>query len=288
MNTIKRELAEKQVVKSDHLRKGDPLLIASRSSSGSSHGRGRSEAEDLRSKFESSLRAGEDERLANTALGAARSEAQRLLDETRKQARDILREAQQQAAAIMAKTEAEAGSLLARSEAELNTRLEREYKERYAEGLSALGSAADSLQQARTELLASLELPAFEMMQMIARQILMAEISHAPQFITKLISRGLGMLNEGSGISLRLHPEICQLITTDDNLALAIEAGTRRGQKLSIEADPLLPKAAFRLLTEGAEVAFDLDESLARMDKVLSAQLFPSGQVTIEEEPLLG
>lgn len=277
MNTIRREQAEKQVVKSELLRKGDPLLIASRSNAGGSCARGRSEADDLRSKFETSLRSGEDERLAFAAIADARSEADRLLDESREQALAILSQANQQATAIREQAGSEAQELLAKTETELQARLEREYKTRYAEGLTALGNAADSLQQARTELLASLELPAFEMMQLIAKQILMAEISHAPAFITCLISRGLGMLNEGSSISLRLHPDISQLINSDEELALAIEAGTRRGQKLSIEADPLLPKAAFRLLTEGAEVAFDLDESLARLDKLLAAQLFPSG-----------
>ena len=282
MNTMNKEQLEAQVVKSDLLRKGDPLLIAGRGYGGM--GRGRTEAQDLRSKFEPPLRASEEERQAADRLGQVQAEAQRLLDEARQQAAAIIADATASAAALRSQNEAEMRERLQQQESETASRLEREYREKYCEGLTALCSAADSLEQGRTELLASLELPAFEMIQLIARQLLMAEISHAPQFITGLISRGLCMLNEGSGISLRLHPEICQLINDDEQMQEALRSGSRRGQQLSLEADAQLPKAAFRLLTDGAEVAFDLDESLGRLDKMLAAQLFVVGQQAGESE----
>ena len=272
MESTHWEQQEKVVLKGEKLRKGSPLVITGRDS----EQRRRSEAEDLRSKFEQPLRDSREQEQAAGVLGQAEEQARKLLELTRQQAEQLLDDARREAQQLHEQAEAEVQQLRESLEPGIRAELEEQYRARFADALASVGKAADALEQGRNELLASLELPAFEMVSFITQRLLMAEMDRSPQYLIGLIRNGLALLSEGRDVSLRLSPQTVAMIEADPQLSAAVNSGRKRGQSLSIEADTNLSGNAFRLLTDGGEVAFDLDETLGRLDELLSRQLFPA------------
>lgn len=274
------EQQERVILKGEQLRKGDPLVIASRSGTCE---RRTTEADELRSKFEQARPVDEVEPAGKDLLQQAERDANEVMELARRDAAALLENARNEAQSILAEAQSQADSIKAEMEPKLRSQLEAEIQQRYGSGLEALVNAASALEDSRSALLASLELPAFEMVQSIARQLLQSEIHHAPEYITGLIRNGLALLNEGREICLRLNPEVHDMIVNDEHLLAHVQSGSRRGQQLTIEADPQLSHSAFRLLTEGSEVGFDLDESLRQLDAMLAEQLFPAAETVRQE-----
>ncbi|MEZ5339745.1 MAG: FliH/SctL family protein [bacterium] len=274
MDSLHREQLERNVLKGEQLRKGTPHVITTRQGEGLQ----RTEADELRLKFEQPLREQREDEQARELLSQAEAQATELMELARRDAQRILDEAREQAEALRARSEAEAEARLAQLEPQLRSTIDNEYRERHTAGLKALADAASALENGRSEMLAALELPAFELVLQIARRLLQSELERSPQYVLGLIRSGLGLLGEGRPISLRLNPALVHTVSEDPRLATLLSAGNSR-TPLILEPDPQLAAQAFQLVTDSGEVAFDIDDSLQRLDELLARQLFPGVKV---------
>ncbi|MCB1215828.1 hypothetical protein KDL44_00430 [bacterium] len=274
MDSLHREQLERNVLKGEQLRKGTPHLITTRQGEGPQ----RTEADELRLKFEQPLREQREEEQARELLSQAETQATELMELARRDAQRILDEAREQADKLRTETGKELEERQARLEPQLRSTIESEYHERHAAGLKALADAASALESGRSEMLAALELPAFELVLQIVRKLLHSELDRSPHYVLGLIRSGLGLLGEGRPISLRLNPALVHTVKEDPRLATLLSAGNSR-TPLILEPDPQLAAQAFQLVTDSGEVAFDIDDSLQRLDELLARQLFPGVKV---------
>ena len=131
------------------------------------------------------------------------------------------------------------------------------------EAVAAIATAIDRFQRERQQLLASAEGDLIELVRAISRRVLLAEVSHNPPLIERLVHAGLEALSGGDQLTVRLGPFFSEA------LPAIRESLERRGVKSLVLVDPSVGQQGCQLSTELGRV----DESVTTRLDVLLANL---------------
>jgi hypothetical protein len=131
------------------------------------------------------------------------------------------------------------------------------------EAVAAIATAIDRFQRERQQALASVEGELIELVRAVSRRVLLAEISHHPLLIERLVHAGLEALAGGDKLTVRLGPFF------SDALPAIRESLEHRGVKALVLVDPSVGPQGCQLSTDLGRV----DESVTTRLDVLLANL---------------
>ena len=131
------------------------------------------------------------------------------------------------------------------------------------EAVAAIATAIDRFQRERQQSLASVEGELIELVRAISRRVLLAELSHHPQLIERLVHAGLEALAGGDQLTVRLGPFFSEA------LPAIRESLQHRGVKSLVLVDPSVGPQGCQLSSELGRV----DESVTNRLDVLLANL---------------
>lgn len=131
------------------------------------------------------------------------------------------------------------------------------------EAVAAISTAIDRFQRERQQALASVEGELIELVRAISRRVLLAEVSHNPLLIGRLVHAGLEALAGGDQLTVRLGPFFSEA------LPAIRESLEHRGVKSLVLVDPSVGPQGCQLSTELGRV----DESVTTRLDVLLANL---------------
>jgi hypothetical protein len=202
---------------------------------------------------------------AQEILSLAATQARQALSAAQAEASETLAAAAAQRAEMLDTAAAEIANRQDRMERETRSHLEAEFSERYLAAMTALEGAAADLRARQEEYLALIERPAFEMVLAIARQLLGAELSRAPQFIGQLIAQAFMMLKPEQVALVAVHPLTFQNLIMDDMLHDALNHAGIKPERVELEIDETLRPEQFSLRVSGMRLDYDLSSAIDEM-----------------------
>jgi vacuolar-type H+-ATPase subunit E/Vma4 len=152
---------------------------------------------------------------------------------------------------------------LAHAEVRSDTMVEDLVPRAEEEAVAAIATAIDRFQRERQQALASVEGELIELVRAISRRVLLAEVSHHPLLIERLVHAGLEALAGGDKLTVRLGPFFSEA------LPAIRESLEHRGVKSLVVIDPSVGPQGCQLSTELGRV----DESVTTRLEVLLANL---------------
>jgi len=278
-----------RILKGEQAKKGDKVIVAARQLTG----RKLSSAVDsvpVKTSQEPEINA-DDYVLPSDR---ARSEAERIVADAEQMAQDIAAQAESEASRKREEIESEIEQLIDSTTRELETqresierethqRVEAEYRERFQAALTALERAAAELRDKREQYLAEIEQPALRLVLEVARQLLSREISRSPEFIAELIVQALAILKPEQLVTVKLHPETYQLLTSDDLLVDILRTSGFSPKQVALAVDESLAPAQFCASIDGTAVEYDMAAALSQLIGQLEEQSSCRPEAGIDE-----
>jgi hypothetical protein len=131
------------------------------------------------------------------------------------------------------------------------------------EAVAAIATAIDRFQRERQQALAAVEGELIDLVRAISRRVLLAELSHNPMLIERLVHAGLEALAGGDKLTVRLGPFFSEAVPA------IRESLQHRGVRSQVVVDPSVGPQGCQLSTELGRV----DEAVTTRLDVLLANL---------------
>jgi flagellar biosynthesis/type III secretory pathway protein FliH len=213
----------------------------------------------------------------------AMSAAEQIRSDAEQMAAEIAEQAVQEATVIRERTVEEVSQMRQAAEEEIaarraileqqvRTELSKEYQERYVKALQALEGAAAEIHKRQAEYLVGLELPAFELVLGIARQVLGRELADAARSLPALIAQAFHLLQPQNPLAVRVSPVTFQQLTASELFAQTLAKAGVRLERIELEIDTSLADGQFRAESAGSHIDCDLPALLDELAAHLGAQ----------------
>jgi flagellar biosynthesis/type III secretory pathway protein FliH len=207
------------------------------------------------------------QRTADRILAEAKAQRESILASTAAEAKQAREGMERELALLQQAAELELVEQRVQLQDSLRAELEAQYQARYSQALDQLGQAATQLARQQAQYIQQLEAPALELVLAIARQLLAGEPSCGAQYIARLISEALRLLQPRQAVQLALHPATLAQLQADDLLAPVLAHHNLALEQVELIGNGQLRPDQFELQAGAARVSYDLS---ARLEDLLT------------------